>query len=296
MNYKNRIKSFYSLFVSKHFTYFFIGCYLVALGHDILKGAIVSNKYIFIFATILIIPMFYYLYDQTYKNYQKTAGELGNTVRDAIEKLDTCAQYFEEPYEGNDKYQGIIYQKVIEWIKEAEFSIRVLGLPVDRKNPHPAENHPSRMKYFEAIEQKVTTKIKEIEAGQTEKFKYVRIEQITEELESDETIPNCHSLTCKHCQNIFKIKSEYKGLTYASLDLDVLKVKTERISSFIIVDDRFGVFSIDGYDFERERKRYMIGALFFEDRKGININKLIDYFDGPLSRKADGCQKQCIFL
>ena len=82
------------------------------------------------------------------------------------------------------------------------------------------------------------------------------------------------TVSTKHCRRILQLERQSEN---AKLSLSIMKIPTQRLASFMLVDRRYLVLEVDALD--NEGKPYAAGMFFLEDVEGRLIERFIWYFD-----------------
>lgn len=195
--------------------------------------------------------------------------ETSRRMQDLADKMETTVSYIEEPYreEQGVPYQGRLFKEIARLISEAENEILLLGTPyAEASQVHPTSLHISREQYLQAIEENV----KRHRSGT---FTYIRIQQIPWKMNDPSFLSTLGKVTNEHMQRILKIDQDENS---PDLILNIMRIKTQRMNSFLIIDRRLIILEVDGYD--ATGFSYMIGCFFLEDRSGKLIKRFVQYF------------------
>lgn len=194
-------------------------------------------------------------------------------IHNLADQMEATVRYVEEPYRTDQgiPYKGHIFDEIARLVTNAEEQILLLGTPYSNE-VHDTALDPSRKRYLDAIEDR-------IEQHLNAAFKYIRIMQAPWETSPANYRPH-GELTINHCITALEVKQK---LTNPNVEIHIMTIKSQRLSSFMIVDKRWLVLEIDGYD--PKGTAYMVGAFFLEDRRGKLIERFIRYFQA-IEREA----------
>lgn len=177
-----------------------------------------------------------------------------------IELMDRMPQgryYFVDDFDSEKvgNYQGRVYLELGKLAESAEESIYVVTPPTMGNDHNNLKEHPLRTKYFEAIEKSIEQKTRD-----GRKFTYIRILQISKERENLSFNDLMSNTVLTHCKRIVKLR---KSSSMNLLRVDILKVATDRMTGFVIIDDRVLIVVIGGVD--NDKRPYHAAIFVFED-------------------------------
>lgn len=185
--------------------------------------------------------------------------------RDTRTRLNSRV-YYADKTPGGDK---ILYDPVIDIIKQAEKSIRVIGL----YRPSTLPVTPGRKKYYQALHDFLETKQK-----RAQPFLYDRIIQVSNvrpgQISSDQVDP----LTFSHIRDLLSLQKNKSSVTIRLRQIpDILGSL-----SFVIVDDRDIIFALPdvAHSDTVERRGFHLGSgVVFTDNDGALVKELIHIFE-----------------
>lgn len=195
-----------------------------------------------------------------------------------VDKMEITVNYFEELHREAEgiPFTAIFYDELTKMVREAKSEILTFfATSVVKGRSHQTDEHPSREKYLLAIEETI---IKRHENG----FKYFRINQIPPEAINSPASKYLNQGTTDHCRRILELEKHTASTTSKST-LSIMKVSTQMLNSFMIIDRRHIVFGI--YGIAPEVGSYTKGIFFFEDRGGKLIERFLLQFE-HLERRA----------
>jgi len=197
------------------------------------------------------------------------ASGAGKRLNEAIDRLkvefrDRMPQgdyYFVDDFESEKvgNYEGKVYIELSKLASTAQKSIHAVTAAVIGDEHHKTKEHPLRSKYFATIEKNIEEKIRN---GNS--FTYIRILQIPEgknNLPLEQLLGNT---VLKHCNKIIKLR---KDSPPHALKVDILTVATERMTGFVIIDDKILIIVMGGID--RNKNPYHAAIFVFRNNPNL---------------------------
>jgi len=231
------------------FVIFVSGIILSALVSGLLDKTISNTTAGLVIITVVLAIAAIFFFDQSYQKLNQLA-----------EKSQITAEYVSEPYQTKE-YSGTVYRRLQNLIEAAEQEI--LYLSTGGANPSDewikVMQHRARVSFLESIESKI---IQKQESG----FKYILIR----ELHNEKVILS--SALANHSKFILNKKEESKN----KITIDLLKVPTQRMNSFLIIDRKYIVIFL--YT-DLHGLSLSSGILLVEDREGKMYKKMAWYFN-----------------
>lgn len=178
-----------------------------------------------------------------------------------INKLEISADYHEEDVYENKTYEGKIYKELKRQVNSAKKEIIAMDFTISESLPSPLFQRKSRnirLSYLKAIEKKVNS---------VRGFRYVRIHQIDSLTRSpDEYITG---LSFDHCQRLLNCKA----CKTKKAEVSIMKAKTKRLQSFLLIDQKTLVVEFDGT--ASDQGVYPFSVLTLEDKGDKVIRPII---------------------
>lgn len=249
---------------------FISGVIASAIVSGLLEKTIVWSQALLIVSIVILVLASTFLFQNTNHRIQKLA-----------DSLEIAVQYIEEPYSEDDKnYQGRIYEPMIKLMDDARKEILVLGTAyVEQDQVHKTSSHPSRKKYLDTIENNVRR-------HQGESFKYIRILQVPKGTDSVSISKIVGDTTAKHCYQILELAQKKEHFDNS---LDILRIETQRMGSFLVIDRRYVIIEID--DIDSNGNTFANGFMYIDDRGGKVAEIFARYFN-KLERRANELSKK----
>ncbi len=244
---------------NEKFILFVSGVIVSAVISSLLEGIIGWSEVILITATLLTVIAALFYFSETHRG-----------IQDLTEKVQTTVSYFDEPYRAQEgvTYKGIPYIELTRLVNEAHGEVLTLSTSnVDEGKGRLTDAHASRMEYFTALE-------KNILRHQESSFKYVRIQQVPRE---GKTLPVSKYIskgTANHYRRILEMERDIQN---DKVNLGIMKVPTQRVTSFILIDRHYVLLIVDGID--SENRPYPAGMFVFEDSGGKLVEHFSRYFE-----------------
>lgn len=201
-------------------------------------------------------------------------------IEELAQEMETTVDYVEEPYrkkvgEGPTGYKGLPFQKLTKWVSEAQKEVLVLaGVSALTGRLHITSLHETRCDYLSVLEDI-------LKRNENNDFKYVRIQQSSEDRFSLPLSVYESEPTVEHCQRVLAMAQQQHSTSPRVLC--IMKIKIERITNFMVIDRRRVVLQVDGID--SEGNTMTIGFFFIEDRRGGIAEHYARYFES-LERRA----------
>lgn len=196
-------------------------------------------------------------------------AESSHRLQSLSDRMGTTVYYVEELYREQEgvRFKGIVFNELQKLVSEAKSEILALAATSEQGRRFRTTEHPARAQYLFALEDTI---LRHKENG----FKYVRINQIPREGKDSPLIEYLGTVSTNHCRRILELERQADS---AKLNISIMKVPTQRLASFMIVDRRYIVLEADGID--PEGNPYAAGMFFLEDKEGKLIDRFLWYFD-----------------
>lgn len=259
------MRNFFSQNTEK-FILFVAGVIVSSVISSLLEGFIAWSELFLIIATMLVIVAAIFFFSET-----------NHRVQELADKVETTVYYVEEPYREQEgiQFKGVTYIELKKLIGEAKKEILTLTTSsIDDGKGRITDTHSSRVDYFRTIE-------KNIELNQESGFKYIRIQQVPRDTENLPVSRFVNTETANHYRRIIELE---RRLDNQKLNVSIMKMPTQRITSFIIIDRRRIILGVDGIDIAN--RPYTAGMFVFDDRGGNMVERFIRYFEN-LERLAN---------
>jgi hypothetical protein len=244
---------------TEKFILFVGGIVVSAVISSLLEGIISWSEVVLIATTILLVVASIFYFSQTHQ-----------TIEGLTSKAETTVYYVEEAYREREgiKYKGAPYTELTRLVDEAKNEVLTLSTSnVDDGRGRITDTHSSRSDYFETLEKNI---LRHRENG----FKYVRIQQVPREGANEPIAKFISSVTANHYRRIINLE---RSLQTEKISLSIMKVPTQRVTSFIIIDRQYVLIIIDGIDMEN--RSYPAGMFVLEDRGGRLVEQFVHYFE-----------------
>lgn len=251
---------------TEKFILFVAGVIVSSVISSLLEGFIAWSELFLVIATILVIIAAIFFFSET-----------SHRVQELADKVETTVYYVEEPYREQEgiQFKGVTYLELKRIIGDAKREILTLTtLSIDDGKGRITDTHSSRVDYFRMLEQN-------IEQHQASGFKYVRIQQVPRDAENLPVSRFVNTETANHYRRIIELERRLKN---EKLNISIMKMPTQRITSFIIIDRRHIILGVDGIDVDN--RPYTAGMFVFDDKGGNMVERFIRYFEN-LERLAN---------
>lgn len=186
-------------------------------------------------------------------------------INSLTESIEITADYEGETYFGFERYRGLLYERLKLLVRSAKEEILALDATSSEKSKNKVSEHPSRAEYLKQLERTL-----EENPG----IRYVRIEQVQQNMIDRPIRESISLLTTEHCRRILNMK---KNNEKRLAKLQILKLASARQFSLIIVDKK--TLFIEFEDLDNEGHPYIGGGFFLQDRRGIVANRFSDFFE-----------------
>lgn len=253
-----------------NFIIFISGVLLSALFSTWL-GSLVTSQYLFLATVVVLLALAVIFY------LTQTSQRVERFCKQAVSIVD----YFNESYLEDEgiKYKGLVFEELAELVKNAEREILVLGATRPGEKPYKASDHEQRKRYHRAIENKVKSSLEK-------DFKYIRINQIRQELFEQDPENYLGTTLLEHYQRISNIKRECKSLRAT---IDILNVPLQYLTSMWFIDGTSIVVEVTGIS--EDTSPYSAGLICITD-KGGNISMKFKRIFDELQRKGQPVKMQ----
>lgn len=198
-------------------------------------------------------------------------------IEHLADKMETTVEFVEETYRSQKEinYKGKPFEKLIEWVNEAENEILVLTGPTAVQGIIPPTfEHEKKITYLNAIEKKV-------KKYSNKPFKYVRIQQMTQNQFVVHPNQFLSPSTIKHYKTIITFAN--RQTSTSPIILGIMKILTQRATNYMIIDRKRLVLEYDEVD--QSGTTILAGFFFIEDRIGKITDHFVRYFSN-LERQA----------
>lgn len=247
-------------FVSRNterFIFFLAGVIFSALASAILENLIARSQVILVATTVLALISGIYFFSES-RQY----------IEHLVSRIPTTVRYVEEAHRTHEgiRYKGVIFHELGKLVGEAEAEILALAASYSKYSR--TRDEPAREDYLRTLERNIESK--------TGKFRYVRIHQIDPSSENISLAEYLGPIMTEHSRRIIEME---RRLTQSNPDLvlSILKVKTQRLSNFIIVDRRH--IGLEITNLTSDGFPYTAGMIFIDDRSGSIVEHFLKYFD-----------------
>lgn len=251
---------------NERFILFVGGIIFSTVVSSLLGGLISWSEAILIGVTVLMVIATVYYSSETFERTQSL-----------INQAQTTVYYVDESYREQEgvKFKGIPYIELTRLVREANHEILTLSTSiVDDGRGRITDAHSSRIEYFSALEKNI---VRHQESG----FKYVRIQQMPGDGKNQPVSRYITRETGNHYRRIIGLE---RSIQNEKVNLSIMKVPTQRITSFIVIDRQYVLLIIDGIDCEN--RPYPAGMFVLEDRGGKISEHFVRYFEN-LERLAE---------
>jgi len=208
-----------------------------------------------------------------HENCKKQARDAHMNCENHIHKLRTTVLYKEELSScdgitsddfGKKKEAG--YNILARYIEKAENKIlQVTSAPFGNLEE---ADYPSRKEYFETLAKKIELN------KNNQNFRFTRIHQVQK---INDKLPALDAVTKGFYEKVISTAAQHDG------NVGLLKVETNRLYGFTIIDEKYLIIQMSGL--KNERYPVESGIFIFDDYDGSTIIKnFLRYFDTIYSR------------
>lgn len=253
---------------------FVAGIVFAVLVSEFLEAKALNTSAIFYFLLIgFLLLIVYYV------------GQINSEVQSMVISLGTRVRYVGSQWETESTRSGDVFEEVRQIIERAEYEILIASHNDPYFDPNlydeeavfedPAQQ--KRLDYLRAIERK-------LESVRDRPFEYTRIIQLPHPEDVHLSELTLGPVEFNHCRNVLQLKQSSRN---ANLVVNILKMRTERTLTFLIVDGKYFILADMGIRYTGEGKAsYVAGVFIVEDFNGSLVGGFRRYFLGHLVPSA----------
>ncbi|WP_420627173.1 hypothetical protein [Candidatus Leptofilum sp.] len=273
-----------------------------------------ENGLIFTFAVLIVLSTFYVsksgktltqLVEQELSIFGEKLARHNDKIEDKVEIIDqridrtmkaigTSFEYVNDRWVRGELREGTVFKRVMEIVNTAQEEILISGysdkkfdrslLEVQNSSEVEETNRTWRLQYLTAIEELLNKR-------QDKFFTYFRIIQMPD-TNIDLTSETLGEVEFNHCHEVLQIRERTRNPS-----IKIMKMQTERISTFVIVDKTYLILSDIGTRMTNQGEgEYLAGVFIIEDLTGSVVEGFRDYFMKELFADAQPIELSQLFI
>lgn len=190
-------------------------------------------------------------------------------IETLADRMETSVRYVEERYREAEgiPFQGIVYRELERLLSDARTEILVLATTTLRDDAYATRDHPARARVLHVVEETIARRG---ESG----FKYVYLAQVPRADQAGQLSRFIGPATTEHLRRILDLERHSSS---PKVQFGVMRIATQRLTDFVLIDRRQVVLLIDGVD--STGSPYAAGAFIMEDHGGRIVEHLLWNFE-----------------
>lgn len=264
----------------KNGIYFLANVVMAVIVSEFLENLSTSFEQLaFVFLAICLV-LLTFLVARTGSGVIESVGSSMATVEgkieEAIKAVGVRVRYIDDRWVQGQYREGKVFEEVSKIVNNAETEILISGYNDPKFDPALTnyndgnledKSQKKRIAYLETIEKKLLT-------DNPKPIRYYRIIQMPNALTRRLSSITLGPVEFEHCRNVLEIRNKKLGAP-----IKIMKMETERISTFMIIDGKYLILSDLGTrKTDLGEGDYLVGVFIIEDLNGSIINWFKSYF------------------